>query len=204
MYSEERIKEIVDAFQQLLVNADNTGSSETEFGSIDFKKFWHGLRREGSNLFGVTRHLLGELGRLEQRNTFLEDKVTALEGDQKDQIVYIQDLNHDVIRLRNFAEFRMLEILEEFCTFISTQATQQAQVKIDMDNATEIKETVDYNKFKNRLTTYRTAFEKRHYMRLKEEWTDQQKCTYPECGRTFISQAESYEDNPRDPEDYNT
>ena len=94
MYPPERIAEVVDAFQALLVQADNTGSSKSEItNAVDYTKFWKGLRREGSNLLGVTRHLLVELARAEQR-------IGALEGDQHDQIVYIQTLTTEIAQLK--------------------------------------------------------------------------------------------------------
>jgi hypothetical protein len=101
MYPRERIDEIVDQFSQLLKSADNSGtltiqknnlSDEQYSASLkDARKYWIGLRREGANLLGVTRHLLSELAiaektigeyqRVEQAQDERVEKILAQEWE---------------------------------------------------------------------------------------------------------------------------
>ena len=56
MYTEERTKEILDAFTKVLVKADNFSS---DGDPKEFKQFWIALRKDGANLLGVSRYLYG-------------------------------------------------------------------------------------------------------------------------------------------------
>ena len=58
LYSTERQEEIINKFQELLKKADNFSNDKN---SIDYKIFWVALRSEGSNLLGLTNHLLSAL-----------------------------------------------------------------------------------------------------------------------------------------------
>jgi len=54
MYTEERTKEILDAFTVVLVKADNFSSDNDP---KEYRQFWVALRKEGANLLGVSRYL---------------------------------------------------------------------------------------------------------------------------------------------------
>jgi len=54
MYTEERAKEILDAFTTVLVKADNFSSDNDP---KEYRQFWIALRREGANLLGVSKYL---------------------------------------------------------------------------------------------------------------------------------------------------
>ena len=58
MYTEERIQEILNAFTEVLVKADNfpSGSDPKEY-----KQFLVSLRKEGANLLGVSRYLYDQI-----------------------------------------------------------------------------------------------------------------------------------------------
>ena len=58
MYTEERIQEILNAFTEVLVKADNfpSGSDPKEY-----KQFLVALRKEGANLLGVSRYLYDQI-----------------------------------------------------------------------------------------------------------------------------------------------
>ena len=58
IYTEERQKEIVSNFQQLLMDADNF---PREKNPDDYKPFWIGLRGDGASLLGLTLHLTQSL-----------------------------------------------------------------------------------------------------------------------------------------------
>ena len=88
-YSPERISEIVDEFQASLVKTDNMGSSKSEVNTAaDYTEYWNRLRKDGANIVGLV--------------SYLHDKICALEGDQHDQIVYIQNLNSEITEMKNY------------------------------------------------------------------------------------------------------
>ena len=58
LYSTERQEEIINKFQALLKEADNFPRDKDP---SDYKIFWVALRSEGSNLLGLTNHLLSAL-----------------------------------------------------------------------------------------------------------------------------------------------
>ena len=58
MYEPERIIEIMENFQKILVEADNFPSEQDP---KDYKKFWNALRGEGAAIFGLTTYLLDNL-----------------------------------------------------------------------------------------------------------------------------------------------
>ena len=58
MYTEERTKEILDAFTKALSKADNFPRDNDP---SDYKQFWMALRKEGANLLGVSRYLYGRV-----------------------------------------------------------------------------------------------------------------------------------------------
>ena len=64
VYTEERVKEIVRQFQDLLMEADNFPRDRKE---NDFRKFWTGLRGEGANLLGLTNHLISVIENKEKK-----------------------------------------------------------------------------------------------------------------------------------------
>ena len=63
-YTEEYINEIRKNFQNLLMEADNFstyGSNQTEKQDKEYKQFWLGLRKEGPEILGLIKHLMGAL-----------------------------------------------------------------------------------------------------------------------------------------------
>jgi hypothetical protein len=58
IYSTERQNEIINSFKTLLKEADNFPRDKNP---TDYKIFWTALRSEGSNLLGLTHHLLSIL-----------------------------------------------------------------------------------------------------------------------------------------------
>ena len=63
-YTSEHINEIIKSFQNLLMEADNFspyGSNQTEKQDREYKQFWLGLRKEGPEIIGLIRHLIGVL-----------------------------------------------------------------------------------------------------------------------------------------------
>ena len=75
MYPPERITEVIGLFSELLKEADNSGTlkiqrtgltaEEYTAAAKDARKYWLGLRREGANILGVTRHLQDQLTQAE-------------------------------------------------------------------------------------------------------------------------------------------
>ena len=61
IYTEERQKEILNKFQELLQADDNLGVREGQsVGNpvqVDYKKFWVALRGDGAAIFGLTNYL---------------------------------------------------------------------------------------------------------------------------------------------------
>ena len=58
IYTIERQNEIINNFKSLLKEADNFPRDKNP---TDYKIFWTALRSEGSNLLGLTHHLLSIL-----------------------------------------------------------------------------------------------------------------------------------------------
>jgi hypothetical protein len=58
IYTIERQNEIINNFKSLLKDADNFPRDKNP---TDYKIFWTALRSEGSNLLGLTHHLLSIL-----------------------------------------------------------------------------------------------------------------------------------------------
>ena len=54
LYTDERQKDIVNKFRNLLMDADNFPRGKNP---NDYRMFWTGLRGEGSSLLGLTMHL---------------------------------------------------------------------------------------------------------------------------------------------------
>ena len=58
MYPSKRQDEIISEFQELLKEADNFPKSSDP---VEYRKFWSGIRGEGSNLLGLCNHLSEQL-----------------------------------------------------------------------------------------------------------------------------------------------
>ena len=65
MYTEERTKEILDAFTEVLVKADKFSSGGDP---KEYKQFWIAFRREGSALLGLSRYLYDTIEALSKQN----------------------------------------------------------------------------------------------------------------------------------------
>ena len=61
IYTEERQREILNKFEELLQSADNSASrSGQPVGNpvqVDYKQFWTSLRAQGADIFGLTNYL---------------------------------------------------------------------------------------------------------------------------------------------------
>jgi hypothetical protein len=64
-YSKESIQKIKANFQDLLVDADNFPRDAKD---TSYKQFWLGLRKEGPEILGLVRHLMGVL-KIEEKPT---------------------------------------------------------------------------------------------------------------------------------------
>ena len=63
-YTKEKVNKIIKDFQNLLMEADNFstyGSNQTEKQDKEYKQFWLGLRKEGPEILGLIKHLMGAL-----------------------------------------------------------------------------------------------------------------------------------------------
>jgi len=68
-YTTEKQDEIIKNFKDLLKEADNFPRDKNP---DDYKIFWTSLRREGSNLLGLTLHLLSILELVEHDDSLTE------------------------------------------------------------------------------------------------------------------------------------
>ena len=55
MYSDEVCEEAIKNFQERLMEADNLKKDKN--GNLDFESCWKAMRREGSVILNVTKHL---------------------------------------------------------------------------------------------------------------------------------------------------
>jgi hypothetical protein len=55
MYSDETCEKAIESFQQKLMDADNLKKDEN--GNINYEPFWKAMRKEGSMILNITKHL---------------------------------------------------------------------------------------------------------------------------------------------------
>ena len=55
MYTDETCEEAIKNFQERLVEADNLKKDKN--GNLDFESCWKAMRKEGSLILNVTKHL---------------------------------------------------------------------------------------------------------------------------------------------------